>query len=196
MTWNAAEMYAEGLTFFTTVVDGAPPDAWDRPSPCADWTALDVLGHVGEATGMGVRILRGDDITFTRHDPPGSVVDGDPAEWWHELADDAAATFTDDIALDRVVDSPLGPRTVREGLSFPAVDLFIHGWDLAAASGQTVTFPDEAVAFTRMMFDTVPEERSRSAGVFGPARPAPDDASPTEALLAWAGRDPHWAPQR
>ena len=194
MAWTPLDTYRAGLTLFTTVVDGVEPDGWDRPSPCADWTARDVLGHVGEATGMGTRILRGEAITFTRHDPPGSVVGTDPVDWWHDLADDARSGLTDDTDLDRVVDSPRGPRSVGEGLSFPAVDLFVHGWDLATATGQTITIPDEAIAFTKMMFDTVPEERSRSAGVFGPAQPAPDGATPTEAIIAWTGRDPHWSP--
>ena len=149
---------------------------------------------VGEATGMGVRILRGEPITFARHDPPGAVVEGDPVQWWHHLADDARSGLSDDTDLDRMVDSPMGPRSVGEGLSFPAVDLFVHGWDLGSATGQSITIPDEAIAFTKMMFDTVPEERSRSAGVFGAARPAPDGATPTEAIIAWTGRDPHWSP--
>ena len=115
-------------------------------------------------------------------------------QWWHHLADDARSGLSDDTDLDRMVDSPMGPRSVGEGLSFPAVDLFVHGWDLGSATGQSITIPDEAIAFTKMMFDTVPEERSRSAGVFGAARPAPDGATPTEAIIAWTGRDPHWSP--
>lgn len=194
MDWTALDMYRHGLRFFTAQVDEVRAGDWDRPSPCAGWTARDVLGHVGEATGMGVRILGGGDLTFTRHDPPGSVVGDDPASWWHGLAKEAIDTLTGDIDLDRVVDSPMGPRPVSEGLSFPAVDLFIHGWDLAAATGKSANLPNEAIAFTRMMFEHVPEERARSAGVFGAARPAPDGASATAALIAWTGRDPGWHP--
>lgn len=196
MVWNAADMYANGLDFFSAVVAGVGSDAWASPSPCEGWSALDVLGHVGEATMMGVRILRGDEITFTRHDPPSSVVDGDPAAWWSALAAEAheAVSHLDDADLDREVDGPRGRRSIREGLSFPAVDLFVHGWDVAAATGQPVTFPDEAIAFTRSMFERIPDTMSRSPGVFADALAAPDAATPTEQLIAWAGRDPNWVP--
>jgi uncharacterized protein (TIGR03086 family) len=88
----------------------------------------------------------------------------------------------------------MGRRTVREGLSFPAVDLFIHGWDLAIATGQTVVIPDEAIAFTRAMFENIPDEVSRRPGVFAARVDAPAGASPTDELIAFAGRDPDWTP--
>lgn len=194
MTWTSADMYTEGLTFFTAVVDGVPADRWDEPSPCDGWTARDVLGHVGEATEMGARILHGDDISFTRHDPPGSVVGPEPVEWWADLAAAARSAVAAVEDLNREVDGPRGRRTIREGLSFPAVDLFLHGWDLAAGTGQVVTFPDAAISFVRAMFEQIPEEISRSSGVFGPALREPDGATPTESLLAWTGRDPRWRP--
>lgn len=194
MTWTSSDMYAEGLAFFTAVVEGVPDTRWEDASPCEGWSARDVLGHVGAAAGMGARILRGEAITFTPSDPPGSAVEGDPVEWWGRLATDAREAVAGVDDLDREVDGPMGRRTVREGLSFPAVDLFLHGWDLATATGQVVEFPDEAIEFTRGMFERIPEEVSRRPGVFGPALHDPAGATPTETLLAWTGRDPHRNP--
>lgn len=192
MAWSSADMYSNGLDFFTSVVDGVSADSWDRPSPCEGWTAADVLGHLGEATSMGAKILRGGDMSFSRHEPPSSIIDGEPAQWWAALADEARNALASVEDLDRQVDSPMGQRSIREGLSFPAVDLFLHGWDLAAATGQSVTFPDEAIEFTHAMFANIPEEVSRRPGVFGQPVPAPPEASPTDELIAWTGRDPHF----
>ncbi len=194
MTWTAADTYREGLDFFTAVVDGVPAGSWDRPAPCAGWTALDVLGHLGQAADMGARILRGGDMTFERAEPPSTAVEGDPTDWWHGLAADARDALATVDDLDREVDSPMGRRTVREGLSFPAVDLFIHGWDLATATGQSVVIPDEAIAFTRAMFDHIPDEVARRPGVFAPRVDAPEGAHPTDELIAFTGRDPNWTP--
>lgn len=195
MAWSAVEMYTNGLEFFDAVVAGVDAEGWTRPSPCEGWSALDVLGHVGEATMMGVRVLGGGDMSFTRHDPPSSVVDGDPAGWWAGVAADARDSVSrlTDADLDREVDSPMGRRSVGEGLSFPAVDLFVHGWDIATATGQEVTFPDAAIAFTRAMFDKVPDEASRRPGVFADVQAAGATATPTEQLIAWTGRDPGWS---
>ncbi|HET8930248.1 MAG TPA: TIGR03086 family metal-binding protein [Acidimicrobiales bacterium] len=194
MNWTSLDTYREGLDFFTAVVDAVPAGSWERPSPCDGWQALDVLGHVGETTGMGARILRGGDLAFSATEPPSSAVIGDPAAWWRALVDDARSALTSVDDLDREIDSPVGPRTIREGFAFPAVDLFVHGWDLAAATGQSVIIPDEAIAFTRDMFENIPTEISRRPGVFAPELDAPAGASTTGALIAFTGRDPDFIP--
>lgn len=192
MAWNALDTYGNGLRFFTDVVASVPDDRWTAPSPCHGWTALDVLGHVGEATSVGARILRGGELQFTRHDPPSSAIDGEPATWWAAAAADADDALVNVTDLDREVDSPMGRRTVREGLSFPAVDLFIHGWDLAAATGQSVRFPAEAVEFIRGVFAHVPAEATRRPGVFDAAVDVPAGSDATDQVLGFAGRDPQW----
>lgn len=194
MIWNALDTYENGLRFFSDVVAAVPAECWSADSPCAGWTALDVLGHVGEATSVGARILRGDEMSLQRSAPPSSAVDGDPAAWWAMAAADAQHSLSHATDLDREVNSPVGRRTVRDGLSFPAVDLFIHGWDLAAASGRSVRFPDEAVEFIRGVFAHVPDEVTRRPGVFSAAVGVPDDSDATDQVLAFAGRDPAWVP--
>ena len=190
MTYTALDLYNDGLTFFTEIVDATPEQAWSAPSPCAGWTGLDVLGHLSDATEAGARILRGEVFEFVAHDPPSSAVQGEPAAHWRGLAANAreAAASVDD--LDRIVDSPMGKRTVAEGLSFPAADLFLHGWDLAATAGRTVTFPAPAIAFMNGLFDALPDELVRQPGVFGPAVTPPGGADATETLIARCGRDP------
>lgn len=190
MAWTPIDMYSSGLEFFGNVVEATAGDAWQNASPCDGWSALDVLGHVGSATAMGVHILRGEEMTFAQQDSPSSAVEGDPRSWWASLA----TTARDAIAgispadLTREVDTPMGRRTVGEGLSFPAVDLFFHAWDLAAATGRSVEFPDEAVEFIRAMFEHVPAEATRRPGVFADPLEAPEGASSTEQLIAWSGR--------
>ncbi|MEZ5210877.1 TIGR03086 family metal-binding protein [Gordonia sp. (in: high G+C Gram-positive bacteria)] len=192
MAWDSLQMYSNGLDFFGEVVDAVPADGWGRPSPCAGWTALDVLGHVGAATAMGAAILAGEPVEFTRVDPPGGAVTGDPGTWWAQVEAAArdAATSVDD--LDRVVNSPRGPRTIEEGLSFPAADLFLHGWDIAAATGRRVEIPGEAVDFIHGMFKDMPAEIYRGPGIFGPEVHAGHGASATDKLIAFTGRDPHF----
>ncbi len=95
--------------------------------------------------------------------------------------------------LSRVVDSPMGPRPVGQGLSFPAPDLFVHAWDLGRSIGCDVVIPAGAIEFAHAVADPLPEQQVRSGRVFGPAREAGPQATATEAFIAWTGRDPHWA---
>jgi len=73
-------------------------------------------------------------------DPPGAVVAGDPGTWWAGLVRPASERVRA-ADLSRVVDSPMGRRTVAEGLRFPALDLFVHGWDLTRVVGADVEIP-------------------------------------------------------
>lgn len=192
MTWDSPTMYREGLGFFTGIVDAVDDASWHNPSPCDGWLAIDVLGHVGKATEMGTRILTSQDMTIDLNEPHGAAVQGDPATWWAHLATESRAALEGVEDLDREVDSPRGRRTVREGLSFPAVDLFVHGWDLGTATGQRVTIPDEAIAFVETMFANIPSDVCRRPGVFADELDPRIDASPTERLIAFTGRDPQW----
>ena len=38
--------YTRALYAFDAVAARVDPNQWDLPSPCADWTAREVLGHV------------------------------------------------------------------------------------------------------------------------------------------------------
>ena len=188
-------VYDRGLDFFTAVVERMSPGDWQRPSPCEGWRALDVLGHIGAATSMGTAILRGDPMEMSWPEPPGDSVSGDPAGWWSALQGPAHQALQG-ADLDAVVDSPNGPRPVREGLAFPAVDLFVHAWDIARSAKQAedIEIPDDVIDFTYEVTGSVPEDLLRSSNVFGPAVTPPADASRSEELLAWTGRDPAATP--
>jgi uncharacterized protein (TIGR03086 family) len=193
MTWTADTVYLEGLDVFSGVVGSLAAGDWERPSPCAGWRALDVLGHVGAATEFGTRLLTTGEMEWQEQESPGASVRGDPATWWTERAAAARPAVTG-VDLAKVVESPMGSRTIAEGLAFPAIDLFVHAWDLAATVGGHVTLPDEPIAFARATFAALPAEMVRSHGIFGPEQPAPEGASASDTFLAWTGRDPAWTP--
>ena len=91
-----------------------------------------------------------------------------------------------------VVESPVGRRTIGDGLSFPALDLFIHAWDLARTVGKDVMIPAEAIEFAHVIFDPIPSEQMRSPRLFADAVAGPPDATHGEDFIAWTGRDPRW----
>lgn len=192
--WQPDETYRHGLAFFDGVVKGAG-DGWERPSPCQGWTALDVLGHVGAAAEFGTALLTGQQPAWTPSESPREAVHGEPVAWW----DQVSTSISDALVgadLAREIDSPRGKRSIGEGLTFPAIDLFVHGWDLAVATGQHVELPGPAIEFARRVFERVPAAQLRDPKVFGPEC-ALDEANgeavdESDAFLAWTGRDPRW----
>ena len=166
------------------------PEAWDEPSPCEGWTALDVLGHLTTSLGMGLALFAGEEPTWPEADRPSDLVQGDPATVYLDLAERCRIAF-EGVDLDLEMDTPMGRRTVGDRLAFPAIDLYVHGWDVAAAAGFSVEVPQAVIDFTHAYIDPFPTEMVRGGkGAFGPEVEPPADATPTEAFVAWTGRTP------
>lgn len=182
-------VYVAGLDFFGAVVSEVPSGAWDAQSPCEGWRARDVLGHIGAGVRFGTALLGGASPVWTPIDPPGDAVEGDPATWWAGLVPDAKRAV-EGVDLTRVVDSPVGRRTIAEGLTFPAVDLFVHAWDLGRAVGLVVEIPDGVIDFATAVSAPLPAEQIRNPRVFAAEVEPPPGATRSEAFLAWTGRDP------
>ncbi len=191
MTMPPDEAFLSGLAFFSDAVHQLTAADWDQPSPCDGWRALDVLGHVGQATRFGTQLLQGAQPEWSPVEPPGALVDGEPGPWWDGLARQARGAV-DGVDLSRVVDSPAGRRSIADGLSFPALDLYVHGWDVARSGGVDLVIPAEAIAFARSVIDRAPAAQIRNPRVFAAEKPAPAGASASAAFLAWTGRDPGW----
>ncbi|WP_426573073.1 TIGR03086 family metal-binding protein [Aquihabitans sp. McL0605] len=190
MTLTSATVFDDGLSFFDGVVAQIQPGDWDKPSPCAGWTALDVLGHLSTALNMGASLLNGEQPTWPEFDRPADLVEGDPAEYYRAAAQRCREALVGaDLELE--MDTPMGKRTVADRLAFPAIDLYVHGWDVAEAAGIQVEIPQDVIDFTHAYIDPFPADVVRGAnGAFGPEADVAPHASPTEAFLAWTGRTP------
>lgn len=184
------QVFVSGLDAFGDVVAQVSADDWSRPSSCDGWTNLDVLGHLGGAMGMGIDILEGRQPTFPEAERPRDLVDGEPVAFWAGIAE-RAHRAVEGVDVTEVKDSPRGPRSVGDGLAFPAIDLFVHAWDIGHAVGLDVTVPDDVIEFAHAYLDPIPDAQMRGAGKpFGEAVDAPVDATRSEAFLAWTGRRP------
>jgi uncharacterized protein (TIGR03086 family) len=76
---------------------------------------------------------------------------------------------------------------------FYTIDVFLHTWDLARATGQDDRLDEDLCAelFTGM---EPMEALMRSSGQYGPRVPVPADADAQSRLLGFIGRDPAWRP--
>jgi uncharacterized protein (TIGR03086 family) len=193
MVWEADAVYLKGLDLFSAVVNQFPPGEWEAASPCAGWRALDVLGHVGVATWYGIELLAGRAPDWKPLERPGDGVEGEPTAWWAGLAG-KVRELTRAVDLSKEIDTAAGRRSIRDGLSFPAVDLFIHAWDLGRCVGIDVEIPPDVVEFAHSVLGMVPDAQLRSHRVFASEAIVPPGATPTEEFIAWTGREPRWSP--
>jgi len=168
---------------FERTVAGVPPDGWDRQSPCADWNARDVVRHIVDVHGMMLRPL---DRTLS----PAASVDDDPLAAYRAARRDVAEVV-DDPELQRFeYDGYFGRTTIGATIDrFLGLDLTVHRWDLARATGQEAAMDPADIA--RIRADVTELGASaRQGNVFGPPIELGDDASAQDRLLGFLGRDP------
>ncbi|WP_244931568.1 TIGR03086 family metal-binding protein [Nocardioides sp. W7] len=171
------QQYLDNAALFTEVVDAGGP--WDATSPCAGWSARDVLDHVVE-TQRSFLAQRELDL--------GPAPTGEPAEVWRTHLDAVRRVVADDDLVSREYDGYFGRTTIAATLAtFYGFDLLVHRWDLARGLGRDTTFSDaelETIETALAGFG----EHLYDDGVCAPAVPVPDDAPRQTRLLAQMGR--------
>lgn len=177
----------QGLDFVTATIIQLGDGDWERPTPCAGWTARDVLGHLATTIRSGISTMQGHQPTWPDAARPGDLVEGDPAAFWRGIVVQARDVLGN-ADLARVMETPLG-RTVADDLAIPVIDLYVHAWDLGTAVGAAVEIPAEVIGYAHAYIDPLPDHMVRGEGrAFGPQIPVPAGATPTERFIAWTGR--------
>lgn len=180
------ENFERALDDFEAVLAAVPPGRWDAPSPCDGWSAADVAGHVIGAL-QATEALAAGRFEDPRLGQPRSVAGDDPlAAWQASRARTMAALGP--AALTRPVPLPWGGfLPLGEFLDRYPVEILVHTWDLAQATGQDVVLDADLV---RGALETAREFApvGRDAGLIGPERPVGADASDLDRLLGLFGR--------
>lgn len=183
MTETIAQRFDRLAGAFAAKIDAVPEDRWDAPSPCEEWTALDVVRHVSQTPGMF--------YGFIGKEPPAiPPVEDDPALAFATMRADMQALLDDPEVAATEFDGFFGRSTFEAAVDrFLNFDLLVHGWDLARATGQDETMdPDDVERLTeaaRQFGDS-----ARAPGVFGPEIEPPPGADAQAKVLAFIGRQP------
>ena len=117
----------------------------------------------------------------------GELLGADPAGAYAESAAAAAAAFGRPGALDAPCAVSYGPVPGSVYARHRFCDVFIHGWDLAAATGQDTRLDADLVQACRDVIE--PQLHSfRDAGALASPLPVPPGASAPARFLAMLGR--------
>lgn len=179
---NAVDLYrraAEGAIEVTAAVSA---DQLDRATPCADWTVQDLLDHLTGGTDYLLAALA--------ERAPISRQGTSAADYQAGVAM-VLAGLEEPGVLRRMCMSPLGFEwPVEQAVAGTFMDVLIHTWDLARATGQDEHLDPSLVAACTAMFLPDMPERGRQAGIVGPAVDVGADASLQDTLLGAMGRAP------
>jgi len=175
------------IDLLTEQVEATSDDGWGAPSPCAGWSALDVLAHVTGTMHKAAASMGGTDYAAVPAEAAGTAGVTEIVGRWEKVAATAADALVS-ADPDQVIGTPRGDLPLRETLALPTADLAVHAWDIAAAGGRRLELPAELRTHVEGVLATVPPQKLRSEGFFGPEVEAPDDAGPTDQLMAFLGR--------
>lgn len=172
------------------VVREISPDQLASSTPC---TEFDVRGLVNHLLYWGPSLEAAGRKELVP--PPSPDADLTAGDWRGDLLAQLDRTVTSWAPASawegttRVVGPAESPATMIGTMVL--TELLVHGWDLAAATGQKVTVDDDLLAHVHA--DLVANaEMGREMGVYGPEVVVPAGAPVLDRVLGLTGRDPAW----
>jgi uncharacterized protein (TIGR03086 family) len=170
----------------TTITD----EQLDRLTPCEKLSLRDLVGHIGGLALAFTAAARKDFGPLTDTPPvEGAPLDEDWRTAYPQRLAELAAAWRDPAAWEGM--------TRAGGVDFPAevggvvalTEVVIHGWDVAAATGQDYDV-DSATLDAVLPHVTAIAAEGPVEGLFGPAVPVADDAAVLDRVVALSGRRP------
>lgn len=183
VTTPAVDLYRQAGAHASTIMAGIRPEHLAEPTPCAKWTVQDIVDHLVGGTGYLLAAATGG-----QPGDPASRATADRFTTGHAAVLDAVAQPG---AMERRCMSPLGFEwSVREAVAATFMDVLVHSWDLAAATGQDTRLDPDLVQACWEMFVPEMPARGRHTGLVGPEVAVPADAPLQDRLLGAMGRQP------
>ena len=182
-----AELHAQALEATGRIVNGVAADRWHAATPCADWDARALVNHLVSGNLWAAELAAGGTIEGAGRRLDGDLLGSGPAAAYAESATVAAAAFRRPGALEAPCAVSYGPvpGSVYAGHRF--LDVLVHGWDLAVATGQDYVLDPELIQACQQVIE--PQLKAfRSAGALAPPVAVPADASAQTRFLALLGR--------
>jgi uncharacterized protein (TIGR03086 family) len=170
------------------IVSGASPDDYHLPTPCTEWNVRQLINHMISALVMfrDVGLHGSVDPAALEQD----LIAGDGAGSFAAMGAAALEAWSSQGRIDGTAALPFGEFPAQFALQLPAMDMVVHGWDLATATRQQVAWDRELVAETlafSLATFTTPEFRGVD---FAPAQEVAQDADDMSRLVAFLGRHP------
>jgi uncharacterized protein (TIGR03086 family) len=160
-----------------------------RPTPCSGWDLETLLAHVSDSIQVvNVAIAAGQigPVLARREPRPKTEPRGDLREHAARLL--AACAAAPDEHPIAIADRTLTPRTLALA---GAIEIAVHGWDIAAACGTRQPIPIELAAVLLPLAPLVIPAQIRP-GLFADPVLIPGPACPGDQLVAFLGRQPNF----
>jgi uncharacterized protein (TIGR03086 family) len=184
---NLPQIHERALNATGTIVEGVAARQLDLPTPCDGWSVRELLNHIVSGNLWAAELAAGKTIAEVGDRLDGDTLGDDPAAAYRASAGLAAAAFNAPGAMDAPCAVSYGPVPGSAYCGHRILDVTIHGWDLAKATGQDTTIDTELVDAVNAIIAPQIDMLSGS-GMFGTTVGIPADADAQTRLLSQLGR--------
>ncbi|MGH2758393.1 MAG: TIGR03086 family metal-binding protein [Actinomycetota bacterium] len=159
-------------------------------TPCSEWNVKQLMNHVVGTLWLADGLFNDRKPRYAVAPgalPKSDLVGDDPAKAYAKASRVALDAAAADGAIGGTHDTPLGMMPGVALAGFTTMDVLVHGWDLAQATGQSTDPDDDLVALVTAFAKQAITDATR-APTIGPAVRAPRGATPIQKLVAYLGR--------
>lgn len=181
------ETLKAALANTTRLVHGITDDQWDMETPCQKWNVRQLVTHTA---GVMANFTNGASNLPPVGDPDDFDLGTDPAATMAELAARNVAAWSERGELESNISLGESEFPGQVGLNINLLDAYVHGWDIATATGQEANLDAEVCAnlleFSKQVIPEAPREGDNFQAVVRTGA----DAPATDRLLGYLGRQP------
>jgi uncharacterized protein (TIGR03086 family) len=184
MTDDHMRLFAAGAADVDRIIAGIAPEQLDAATPCADWDVRALLNHLIGGNRMFLAMARDEPMPDRGQD----FIGADPLASFRASVADLTEAFGAPGFAERTITAMwFGEVPGVAIVGMRRNEFLLHGWDLAAATGQARDFDAEVVAAADAGLRARAIPRG-SGHMFDEEQPAPPGASAVDALAAYTGR--------
>jgi uncharacterized protein (TIGR03086 family) len=157
-------------------------------TPCPDFDVKKLVNHL---IGANLMMSMAADGQRVEGEAPTDLIGSDPLASYSSTTDTTVKKFSEDGALERIFPLPFAEIPGQFALGIITMENLVHGWDLAKATGQSPTIPENlAKPIYEMASGMVNDDLRGEGKPFGSAVKVSNDATSSDKLVAWLGRQP------
>lgn len=185
---GAVTLLERALAYTCGSLQLVSPQALRRPTPCRGWTLAGLLDHMVDSLSALHEALTGGRVNLAPNPPSRPAGGGDPVVVLRRLGGDllGASVHHDGRRGVSIGGSPVTSALITGA---GALEIAVHGWDVAQACGQPRPLPaslaDELLDLAGVLVSA--DDRPHR---FGPAIGVPGWRSAEDRLVGYLGRYP------
>ena len=187
---NPIEVYQGAAQFLIPTFGGVNAGQLTSSTPCTEWTVKNLLNHNINVQTFLHSTLTGGSMEMGEM----SQVDGDLPSQGAEAAlkaiTDQVIAAANGMDLSTVLTTPFGDMPAGHFMMIPMLDMVVHRWDLASATGQNNAIDSSLAEICVGVLSPEALEGGRQMGAFGPEVDIPATGSVQDRLLGSVGRKP------